>query len=779
MSFDLPSGKSPSFIAYGAPETIPAPDGTATTGRPQIYVRWFDSIKIKEIKAGGRTGKGDTVGIMFDAKSVDFDNDFMAYLNPDDPTLDAIREAYNTGAGIQIALESVRKVKSKSSGDPIAKTTPIHALRGAKQDGSDGKMDASGDNIRNLVAMVDGMTTETINSDPREWRFLSKNRTGEIAPRGWRFVGDRDDWTKLGFVIENTGQGPTTGSLDGDSIAALAAAVAEHMGITSGGIHNSEIAREVRRGVFNEGKPWNARTSNGMVNLGSYLLAKNRAVFLEAFEITKDNAQADELTRRLLAITDQVQADTYGHGIAADRLAPSHAEAGRWVSFVLQQGAAEHYPMEAVNEEAEAEAQRIARDEWSAKVVATAIQYFGNAAQIAREYLGAQTPQVVKGEAVAEGGNAEGSPAAATDKPAAGPSAVEEDPAKVAQKELLRSLAQRMTAVWNDAAGLSALLVPIRDKGMTNAPVSIASIKGAPVINATFDVENQQGWSHGTVINFVNRRVSQLSGAEGTAQITSAPASAPTGQSQADTSTVAADGGENAAQAAPEGPQESQSAPAAASAYPDEVVAVIERLKIATAADMGGIFADAAAANLLDQRIAVKPVGRDIEFGTLGAVGYAETPLNQVITRMLENLGAAAAEEKQTAQEADAPAEPAVQAEAPTAAESNPEASAEPAQAPDAALNATGPAESAESADSDLPPEYVAPAEDAAVSPAQELADRIAGISDDVEALTKLKEEVIARGLGSEEITAGELQGGLIFFVQHSIDEAKKTLAKV
>jgi hypothetical protein len=343
MSFELPSGKSPSFVAYGAPETIPAPDGTATTGRPQIYVRWFDSIKISGIKDGGRTGKNDTVAIEFDHESVDFANAFTAYMNPNDPTLAAIREAHATGAGIQIALESVRKVKSKSTGAPIAKTTPIHALRGAEQDGSKGKMDASGDNIRNLVAMVDFMQTETINSNPREWKFLAKNRTGEIAPPGWRYVGDRDDWTKLGVVIESSHQS-TGGSMDEGTVAAIAAAVADLIGTTNGGINSNDIAREVRRGVFNEGKPWNARTSNGMVNLGSYLLGKSRAVFIEALEITKDNAQASELTRRILFITDKVQATR--SNIKADDCPVAHGS-GRWVS--LSSSRARLTPMDAVS----------------------------------------------------------------------------------------------------------------------------------------------------------------------------------------------------------------------------------------------------------------------------------------------------------------------------------------------------------------------------------------------------------------------------------------------
>lgn len=764
MTIELPSGKSPSFVAYGAPETIPAPDGTATTGRPQIYVRWFDSIQIQGIKDGGRTGKGDTVGIMFDAKSVDFDNDFMAYMNPNDPTLAAIREAHKTGAGIQIAIESVRKVKSKSSGEPIAKTTPIHALRGAKQDGSEGKMDASGDNIRNLVAMVDFMPTETINSNPREWKFLSKNRTGEIAPPGWRYVGDRDDWTKLGVVIESSHQSTGGGALDEGSVAAIAAAVAEIFGTTSGGIQNSEIAREVRRGVFNEGKPWNPRTSNGMVNLGGYLLGKNRAVFIEALEITKDNAQASELTRRLLNITDKVQADTYGNNIPSDRLAPSHAEAGKWVSFVLQKGAADQYPMEAVNEESEVEAQNTARDEWCQKVAVAATHYFAGAAQIAREYLESLNP--APGAAVVAGSVED--PEAKDESGAAGDgsseqgevasSAPTEDAAMLAQKNLARSLADALTEKWNHFDGLSALRGPIKQQNMLNAPVSIASIDGKPVIRPTFDVEGLDGWTHGTVVNFVNRRLSQLEGAaQGSAQL-DAPAPT-TAQSVAPEASAPAEPAEAASTAAQEpqvAAQEPEAPAESGGAYPAAVEAMIERLKVAGAGDMGGIFADASASNILDQRVAVKPVGRTVEFGARGQVGFAELPLNQVITRLLEILGSEAAEEKQASAEAAAATEPAA-----------PAATQEPTDAPAA-----------------VEPDTSEPAPEDAVasngpSPAQAIADRVQGMATDVEALTKLMEEAVAAGLADEDIIVDELEGGLIFFLQHSIDEAKKAPAGV
>jgi hypothetical protein len=781
MSYELPSGKSPSFVAYGAPETIPAPDGTATTGRPQVYVRWFDSIKILNITDGGRTGKGDTVGIEFDAQSVDFDNKFMAYMNPNDPTLAAIREAYAAGAGIQIALESVRKVKSKSTQEAIPKTTPIHALRGAKQDGSKGSMDASGDNVRNLVAMVDGMPTETINSNPREWKFLSKNRTGEIAPPGWRYVGDKDDWTKLGVVIESAHQTSGGGTMDEGSIAAIAAAVADLLGSNNGGINSNEIAREVRRGVFNEGKPWNARTSNGMVNLGSYLLAKSRAVFIEALAITKNNVEASELTRRILSITDVVQADTYGNNIQADRLAPSHAEAGKWVSFILEQGAAAVYPMDEVSDEQEHKARATARDEWCAKVAASATPLFAGAAQIAREYLEtiAAAQKAVAAESVvdpeaAKGSNGEGAEAA--EPKAIEASAESATPAidGPSPQDLLRRLAEALTKTWDSGPSLAALRAPIAAEKMVNAPISLMVVDGVTQVKATFDIEGQDGWENGTVVNFVNRRLVELQNAQGASQVVTPTTEPVQSSASQEAPAVAAEQAQEPLPQSGPAPAAEAAAPAAV-AYPAALVAIIDRLKNATADDMGGIFADASSANLLDQRVAAKPVGHSVEFGNRGEVGYLDLPLNQIITRMLENLGASVAADKQTARAEEAATEPEAQTKAP--AKSKPAAKTEPESAPVADAAPEGPDFTDDEPNG----------EDGELSPAQAIADKAQALNSDstldaaakIAVIEKLMEETRAKGLADENIMVGELEGGLQFFLVHLKQETEKALATV
>jgi hypothetical protein len=313
---------------------------------------------------------------------------------------------------------------------------------------------------------------------------------------------------------------------------------------------------------------------------------------------------------------------------------------------------------------------------------------------------------------------------------------------------LARSLAEALTATWNDASGLSALRAPIQAQGLLNAPVSIAAIDGKPVIRLTFDVEGQEGWAHGTVVNFVNRRLMQLEGgAQGPAPVeapTTTAEVAPAAQEVVQP--VLEPAAEPVAEPAPEAAAEAAPAPVTApevpTAYPAPVQAIIDRLKSATADDMGSIFADASAGSLLDQRVAVKPVGTNVEFGSRGEVGYLDLPLNQIITRMLENLGASAAADKQAARAEEAAAEPAAKVEEPkSAAKSKPAAKAKTKA--DAAPAAAEPAPEAEQAEPEFNEDEAGEGGDA--SPAQLIADLAAAHRADPEAIAKYIEEAKAK----------------------------------
>ena len=715
----LPSGTAINFVAYGAPEPMATPDGETVPGRPQVYVRWFDGIKIAKITDGGRNGS-DTVGIEFDAQSVGFTNAFSAYMNPSDPTLPLLRDAFAAGAEIQIALESVRKVKAKKSEEPISKQTPIHALRGAQHDGSQGSMDASGQNIRNIVALVDGHPTETLTSDPSEWKYLAKNRSGELAPQGWRAVFDKDDWTKTGFIILNAPQG--SADLNDSTINAIVTGVVEalsdQMG-ANGSINGSDVAREVRRGVFTEGKPWNPRTSNGMVNLGGYLLAKNRAVFMKAIAVTGDAVEAQELTQRILAVTDRVQEEAYGHGIKADRLANSHKEAGHWVDYVIDsvhvggEGPAP-YPMYALADGATAERRTADRDAWCSMIAENAAALFKNSAQLASDYLqmvskrGAQVEPRVEGTSQREA-------LRGTDAPS------DDNTTTVNPRdEAVRSLAQAIQNVWGNPRELTTIQQQLVQRQMDRAQVALQVTEdGSVSVRAVVDVQGQDGWKTGSAMDLLEYRLSTFGApnTEGSAQTALPPASEAAG-AQPDEKVQPSDA--TATTSAP------------ATEYSAGMQEMVERLRSATPDLLQQIYADARDRNLLDERVAVYPnADGTLSYGSKGQTGFVEQPLSAVLERLSEKAQAA----------------------------SQPDQEIPPADAPSDAPEAT-------SASTPAP----APEENVETDPtAQGYADRASEMLDQGRAseIEELIAEVKRKGLGAQQIVVGEMEGDLMAYLYH------------
>lgn len=707
----LPSGTALSFVAYGAPEPMPTPDGETVPGRPQVYVRWFDGIKITKITDGGRAG-GDTVGVEFDAQSVGFTNAFSAYMNPTDPTLPLVRDAFAAGAEIQIALESVRKVKSKKSKEPISKQTPIHALRGAQHDGSQGSMDASGENIRNIVALVDGRPTETLTSDPSEWKYLAKNRSGELAPQGWRAVFDKDDWTKMGFIIPNAPQG--SADLSESAINAIVTGVveglSEQMG-ANGSVNGSDVAREVRRGVFTEGKPWNPRTSNGMVNLGGYLLAKNRAVFMKAIEVTGDAVEAQELAQRILTVTDRVQEDTYGHGIKADRLANSHKEAGHWVDYVIDSvhGRGEGpspYPMFALVDGAAAERRTAERDAWCSMVAENATALFRNSAQLASEYLNAVSKRGGQAEPRVEG-TSQREALRGTDAPGAD-NTTTVNPRDAA----VRSLAQAIQNAWENPRELTTIQQQLVQRQMDSAQVALqVSVDGAVSVRAAVDAQGQDGWKTGSAMDLLEYRLSAFGApkAEGPAQADAVPSS-------------------TAAEPQPDAQEQRTEAPA--TEYSAAMQEMVERLRSATPDMLQQVYADARDRNLLDERVSVF-VNTDgtLNYGSKGQTGFVEQPLSAVLERLSEK-----------AQASSQPAE----------------------EIPPADASSDGPEETNDSA-----PE---PEEDVETDPdAQTYALKASQMLEQGRAsdIQDLIAEVKQKGLGAQQIVVGEMEGDLMAYLYH------------
>lgn len=722
----LPTGKAINFVAYQAPEAMSDPNGEPVTGRAQVLVRWFDAIKIASITDGGRN-QTDTVAIKFDPESIGFGNEFSAYMNPSDPTLPIVRKAFEDGMPLTIALESVRKVKTKKTKEPISRTAPINALRGAQEDGMDASMEASGDTIRNVVALVDGHPTETLSSDPSEWKFLAKNRTGNLAPQGWRVIRDKEDWRAVGYIVPS-GTPSGSGEINESVINAIVTGVVEGLGGSiggNGGIESSDIAREVRRGVFNEGKPWNTRTSNGMVNLGGYLLSKGRAVFIKAIEVTGDAVEAQELSQRILTLTDRVQENAYGHGILADRLAKSHTEAGHWVNYVIDTvhagGAGQYpYPLYAATDESALARRTKERDDWCAMVAENATALFRNAAQLASDYLQAVSKRGNQPEPRVEGtSQREALRGTGQMRPQ------EEDP----RNAVVRDLAAAIDRAWSDPRDLTVILQQIKQRELDKAPVALRLEGGKAAVRAAFDVGGEGGWERGQVIDLIQYRLTTLS--EGQNRDGSAP---PADQPQE----------QQKAQSAPPA-RDAQPAPVAADAeYSPAVASLVEDLRTATAGTLPAIYSAARDGNLLDEVISVYPdTSGQLTIGSKNQKGYIVQPLSAVIERMLEK-----------------------------AVSATPEPAAEPAQADQQPVAA--PQVSTE--------EPVAPEEAATSEPlsdveaqAQDLAARAAALpldGDYREALTALMEEARGRGLSEVEIVVGEDEGGLMFYLKHLLSAA-------
>ncbi|MDN5746763.1 MAG: hypothetical protein L0H31_16840, partial [Nocardioidaceae bacterium] len=190
------------FIAYGPPERVADPFGgdDPVTIRPQVLVRYYRGVKIKELS----TPNNDTVHVAIDPESVGLEKAFGGYLNSKDPVVPYLREQYEAGNAVDIGLEYVRNKKAKDSKELISPVVPIYALRGANApDGSGDNlamMAAAGNHTSTKVALINGRRSEVSQSDPTEWQILTSNRKGDLPPEGWKALVDREDWTKVGAI---------------------------------------------------------------------------------------------------------------------------------------------------------------------------------------------------------------------------------------------------------------------------------------------------------------------------------------------------------------------------------------------------------------------------------------------------------------------------------------------------------------------------------------------------------------------------------------------------
>lgn len=352
--------RAANYVAYGR-ESIQTPDenGQPEHFRPQVFVREYPSVLVKEHDTktiAGKAGTDDlvTTSFRFDARSTGVPNlthDFYASLRADDPAHAVLLWAEENKAPVTAVLETVRKGKD-DDGKPISPRTPIHVLRGAGRDGKNGNANITKSNCKNLVAAVAQpgnpasikVTTEAV-SEPSEWVALRPNRSGEFAPAGWRLVKD-DQQQPIG--ITNMPTAPTVDApaapVGDDMVSEIARQVAD---IIRPMVVSGPAGRPVERpGVAQEEQPWKPWNTDGRLNAGNWAMGKYRAQFdwaLNKLVSTGYTATlageevveaAGKLAVLVLWMTDQVHqrvVPTVGH----PWLSKSHAEANRWVQFSI------------------------------------------------------------------------------------------------------------------------------------------------------------------------------------------------------------------------------------------------------------------------------------------------------------------------------------------------------------------------------------------------------------------------------------------------------------
>lgn len=362
----LPSTNS-QFIAYGSPERVADPFGgdDAISVRPQVFVRYYRGIKIKELAAPN----DDTVNVVFDPESVGLQKAFGAYMNADDRVAAYIKEQFEAGKPIDVGVEYQRRKKTKKEKAPISPLTPIHALRGANSTSgtgdSDYMMGRSGNNIHSKIALVNGRRTTVIQSDPREWGVLTSNTQGDLPPAGWKALADPEDWTRIGVIAPRDGAVPSSatatpqqGAAQGLDMNTLSKIIGnevrkglkdygEYLMRQDDATYGTSTSQTANSSV--EGRPWNLWINKNQLNLGSYLVSGEGHALRWAFTylgtlgddvLDTDTELRWEAARELAdasqKIADRVQSTAYNGEVRADRTSLSFKESVMWVRFHIE-----------------------------------------------------------------------------------------------------------------------------------------------------------------------------------------------------------------------------------------------------------------------------------------------------------------------------------------------------------------------------------------------------------------------------------------------------------
>lgn len=390
------------FVAYDRnPVRVGNPeDGTAMSVRSETFVEEYASIRISEFTEKNSAGDFATLYVKFDAASTGaqgMQHNFGASAEPGGALATRLRQAYETGTPIYVAIETRRRKHVENKRDePIDVHTPIHQLRGATGDSQSGQPQVTKANCVKVIVAAGSVddpadtaiaSEKDLRSDIGEWTQLRGNKLGDLPPEGWRCLV-RDGKRTGGITPIGA---PASGGADVDAIAE---AVAGRLGQTQAA-PKAKAASVVRGrpGMVTEAKVWEPVNSDGRPNMGSYLAAKIRATHQSAVYLFGDAldgvdpADAPEMTEQqsldhvwqltnlLLWLADMVQQKVVG---AKNRNETSHKEAGQWV----QQTIVTRFPyaVEYIVDDS-------ARREWSQSVLDAASEGFLRTQQMMAEYL--------------------------------------------------------------------------------------------------------------------------------------------------------------------------------------------------------------------------------------------------------------------------------------------------------------------------------------------------------------------------------------------------------
>lgn len=328
------------FIAYTTPSQKEGINGEVVTAGAETFVRYIHQIKIKEIQEGGRTGKADfgLAVVHFDPSSVGLNEAIRGNTLVDDPTFPILKEALEQDKPVDVAIEMSRRAKADK--EPIEWFTPIQALRGSKEPGAKGTPEDSKKNTKSAIAMVNGVATNEIVSDPSFWHELEANKKGFFAPAGYKRVFDPENWAAYSYIVPDENSQPARGATEvALDLEALAEKISEKLGSDDSRTYYKKPAPH----EIGEAAPYATHTRHGLPSLGHYTVQRERFTFAWAYSHIQETSESQtvpletawELTERVLNIADRVQVAAYGGRYTADRHATSHGEASRWVEWVI------------------------------------------------------------------------------------------------------------------------------------------------------------------------------------------------------------------------------------------------------------------------------------------------------------------------------------------------------------------------------------------------------------------------------------------------------------